>query len=170
MKLDIGGGKKKKKGFHTIDIEPRHKTNFVGDFRKMSFENIEHIRSNFLLEHFRREEQIKVLQLWHSWLQKYGVLDISVPDFEYICKNFAIHPYWMTRHAFGSQEAGWAYHLDGWYEEKIRKLFPCVGFEIQFIERFTTRRYLPNIRVVAKKVEPKGLEEYIEIYPLCPNI
>ena len=165
MKLDIGGGKNSLKGYTTIDIEPKHGTDYVGDFRTMNFENIEEIRSWFLLEHFSREEQIKVLQLWHSWLVEGGILDVSVPDFEYICKNFNVHEYWMTRHAFGSQEANWAFHLDGWYEKKFKGLFPCLGFEIQEVERFITRKHLPNIRVLSKKVAPNGkLNKYIKLY------
>ncbi|HEC66366.1 MAG TPA: hypothetical protein ENI23_13850 [bacterium] len=167
MKLDVGGGKKRRKGYTSIDVGD-YGNNIVGDFRTMKFEDVSVVRSFFLLEHYSRKEAITVLQQWHSWLKDEGTLWIAVPDFEYICKNFDIHPYWMTRHTFGSQgEDSWGFHLDGWYEDKIKKLFPALGFEIFEIKRFVSRKYLPNIEVLAKKVEPnpEALERYLNKYP-----
>ena len=168
MRLDVGGGKKRRKGYTSIDVTDYGEKNIVGDFREMTFNDVSVVRSFFLLEHFGRGEAIKVLQQWHSWIKEGGILWIAVPDFEYICKDFDINPYWITRHTFGSQgEDAWAFHLDGWYEDKIRELFPALGFEIFEIKRFKTRRYLPNIEVRAKKVKPnpEALERYLKKYP-----
>lgn len=128
----------------------------MGDFRTMSFNDIEEIRSEHLLEHFGRDEAIVILNLWKDWLKKDGILIVETPDFESICKAFEgkdrATQYWLTRHAYGSQEADWAYHRDGWYEDKFKQLFPEIGFEIMSIERNHTRGYLPNIKVTAKKI------------------
>lgn len=155
LKLEIGSGKRPHKGYTTIDIEPHSNANYVGDFREMAFWGVEEIRSHHLLEHFSRDESVKVLALWREWLKPGGTLIVETPDFEYICKEFAEKPkdvhYWLTRHAYGSQEAGWAFHRDGWYEEKFRQVLPEVGFEIIEVKRNVTRGYLPNILVIAKK-------------------
>lgn len=152
MKLNIGSRKKHHKGYTTIDIESGHGVDFVGDFRKMSFEGIDEILAEHLLEHFSRDESIAVLGLWNKWLTIGGILIVETPDFEGICENFNKDRYWMTRHTYGSQEADWAFHKDGWYEEKFKDVLPSVGFEILSISKTVSRRILPNIKVVAKKI------------------
>lgn len=174
-KIEIGGGKWPHEGYTHIDIEPENKPDIVGDFRTMTFSELEEIRSHHLLEHFNRDEAITILKLWHSWLKPKGTLIIETPDFEGICRDFLINTenvsvdfsgltrYWMTRHAFGSQEKEWAFHKDGWYEEKFRRILPQIGFKITLIKKKKSRviikkeeineRYvLPNILVIAEKI------------------
>lgn len=162
-RIEIGSGKWPHIGYTHIDIEKNPNVDIVGDFRTMSFSELEEIRSHHLLEHFSRNESIEVLKLWHSWLKKDGVLTIETPDFEYICAKFSSDKKWMTQHTFGSQEANWAYHKDGWWEEKFRKILPEIGFEIVIVKRSTSkvirdegedkgRHILPNITITAKKI------------------
>jgi len=153
MKLDIGCGKKAHKEYKTIDLEEYANPTYLGDFREMTFKDVEVIRTHHLLEHFTREEGLKVLKLWHLWLKKEGVIVIETPDFQGICKDFDKNPYWMTRHAYGSQESDWALHKDGWYEAKFVEVLPKLGFEITEIKHHKTRnRGLPNITIFAKKI------------------
>lgn len=152
MKLEIGVGRRKHKGYETIDVEEYANPTYLGDFRTMSFSDVEEIRAHHLLEHFSRDESVKVLTLWNKWLKLGGTLIVETPDFEGICANFNKDHYWMTRHTYGSQEAEWAFHRDGWYEEKFREIFPAVGFEIISIDKSVSRKILPNITVVAKKI------------------
>lgn len=158
-KLNIGCGKRKYTGYKTIDIESSNNPDIVGDFRTMSFSDIEEIRAEHILEHFSRDESCLVLPQWRSWLKDNGILIVETPDFEYICKEFVGKTpdvqYWLARHAYGSQEADWAFHRSEWYEYKFKKLLPDLGFDIISITRNTTRGYLPNIKVVAKKGHPK---------------
>jgi len=151
MMLEIGCGKRPHRGYKTIDVEAYAHPDYLGDFRTMEFKDVECIRMHHVLEHFGREEGVRVLKLIYSWLMPGGTFILETPDFEYICKNFATDPYWMTRHTFGSQEAEWAYHRDGWYEQKFKETLPNLGFEIIRIERNVSRTVLPNILVVAKK-------------------
>lgn len=157
MKLNIGSGKRKHKDYTSIDIEPSNDPDIVGDFRKMEFKDIDEIRAEHLLEHFSREEGSLVISQWREWLKPSGILIVETPDFEYICKGFEKQnnhgKYWFTRHAYGSQEADWAFHRDGWYEAKFRSEFPILGFRILKVVRNTTRGILPNIKVVAQKIE-----------------
>lgn len=174
-RLNIGAGTQGKKGFTSVDIEEKNDPDILGDFREMEFENLHVIRMFYLLEHFGRAEGIEVLRQLHSWLKPGGELRVAVPDFEGICKNFATDPYWMTRHAFGSQEAGWAYHLDGWYEEKFRGLYGRIGFNILGIKKMHSRKYLPNLEVIAEKIEidpevqEQGAREWVKNHPNCPD-
>jgi predicted SAM-dependent methyltransferase len=161
-RIEVGSGKQPHAGYFHIDIEDRKGVDIVGDFRMMSFSDLEEIRSNHLLEHFSREEGIKVLKLWHSWLKQGGLLIIETPDFEEICKRFSEDKYWLARHAYGSQEADWAFHKDAWYEDKFKEILPQIGFEITLMKKKTSkviikspkkeRHILPNILVIAKKL------------------
>ena len=151
LKLEIGAGKKHHAGYKSIDIESYAKPDYLGDFRTMKFKDVEEIRSHHLLEHFGRIEAEGVLRLWHSWLKPEGTLIVETPDFKGICDNFRKDKYWMTRHAYGSQERDWAFHRDGWYEEKFKEVLPRIGFEIMGIKKSVSRKILPNITVVARK-------------------
>ena len=165
MKLNIGSGRKLIRGYETIDVEAYAKPTYLGDFRTMSFSDVEEIRSYHLLEHFNRKESIEVLKLWHSWLQPGGILNIETPDLERLCQIFTTQPprLWAQRELvdialYGSQEADWAYHRAGWYREKFEKILPEIGFKINLIKQNHTNvkhngvKYrLPNILVIAQK-------------------
>jgi predicted SAM-dependent methyltransferase len=156
MNLELGAGKRPHRGFKTVDIEPSNHPDIVGDFRTMSFKDVDVIRAHHLLEHFSRDEACVVLSQWRGWLKPNGILIVETPDLEYICKGFADQDakgkYWFTRHVYGSQESDWAFHRDGFYESKFRSLLPELGFEIVSITRNTSRGILPNIVVTARKV------------------
>lgn len=167
MMLEIGVGRKHHSGYKTIDIESYAKPDYLGDFRTMKFKDIEEIRSHHLLEHFDRKEAIEVLKQWHSWLKTEGKLVLETPDFEGICNYFTNQPLrlWGTREmlvmaTYGSQEAKWAFHKDGWYEDKFKDILPKLGFKITLIkkkhnyyrDKDRTRYRLPVILVIATKI------------------
>lgn len=155
MKLNIGSGKRPYTGYKTIDIEPDNKPDIVGDFRTMTFEDVEEIRAEHILEHFSREESFEVLMLWKRWLKPGGKMIIETPDVEGICAAFADadagRRYWLTRHLYGSQEADWAFHRDGWYESKFKGVCTDLGLKLLEVHKGVSRGYLPNIKVVIQK-------------------
>lgn len=150
-RLEIGSGRMAHKGYETIDVEEYAHPTYLGDFRTMVFTDIDEIRSHHLLEHFGREEGIEVLKQWYSWLKVGGILIVETPDFEGICRDFAVNPYWLTRHAYGSQEREWAYHKTGYYEQSFKEILPKIGFKILEIRKSKSRKILPNITIIAKK-------------------
>lgn len=156
-KLEVGCGRKPLKGFETIDIEPYSKPNYIGDFREMNFGDVDEIQAHHLLEHFGRGEAPKILKLWYSWLKPGGVLVVEVPDFEGVCVRFSSdlndkHRHWLCRHIYGSQEAGWTYHKEGYWEKKLVSLVSRAGFKVLSTTKSNSRVYLPNITVKAEKV------------------
>lgn len=152
MKLHLGARFKRFSGYLNVDIEKHPGVDLVADFRTLEYNNeIEAIRAHHLLEHFSRAEGVEVLKQWYSWLMPGGVLIVETPDLEGICADFNRDKYWMCRHAYGSQEADWAFHRDGWYEDKFKEVFPKLGFEIQSIVKSRSRKILPNITVSAIK-------------------
>jgi predicted SAM-dependent methyltransferase len=156
-KIEIGCGRKPLKGYETIDIEPYSNANHIGDFRQMHFEDVYEIQTHHLFEHFGRNEAPEILRLWNSWLMPKGRIVIEVPDFEGICSRFTEETdekkrYWLCRHAFGSQEADWAYHKTGYYESSLTSLLSTCGFRVLKVFRKDSRVYLPNLIMEAEKI------------------
>ena len=167
-RLEIGSGKFPRKGYTHIDIEASAKPDILGDFRTMSFSDLEEIIALHVLEHFSREEALKVLAQWNSWLKVGGRLIVETPDLERICALFTTQPerlwanrWYLNQSLYGSQEADWAFHRDGWWKDKFEELFPKLGFKIikvwqkhSYIRygESRTRYRLPDIRVVAEKI------------------
>lgn len=151
MYLDIGAGRKPHKGYKTIDVESYANPDFLGDFRTMSFSGIEVIRAHHILEHFSEIEAVSVLELWRDWLADGGQLIVETPDFEGICRDFLVDPYWMARHAYGDQARDWAFHRSAWYKSKFERVLADIGFSNISVSFNKSKKILPNIVVVATK-------------------
>lgn len=168
MRVEVGCGRNKSSGYKTIDIEVYAKPDYLGDFRTMTFSDLEEIKCEHLLEHFGREESTKVLKQWRSWLKLGGILNVVTPDLERLCWIFANQPFrlWAPRELinkalYGSQEVEWAYHRDGWWEDKFKEVLPQVGFKIISVQHAhnlvrlsgsNVRYRLPNIKVLAEAI------------------
>ncbi len=66
----------------------------------------------------------------------------------------------IMRHVFGSHEASWAVHWDGWYKKKFAVTLNALGFtELEFVQ--SRWGVLRNIEVKAKRSSRiYGVEEY----------
>ena len=151
LRLNIGGGKRNPRDYKNIDVRPEVNPDYLGDFREMEFENVISIRAHHILEHFSRKESIEVLKQWHSWLAPKGSLIIEVPDIESICKDFKGNEEKMNVCLYGSQEDEWAYHRNGWWEEKLIKTLESIGFKVIHCERKQPKPPYTYITVYAEK-------------------
>jgi len=91
MKLHIGCGKRIINGWVNIDLDPANKPDIVDDAETLSLINdgsADIIYASHVLEHFKRNNTLKVLQLWHSKLKPGGVLRLAVPDFEKVVQAY----------------------------------------------------------------------------------
>jgi hypothetical protein len=116
------------------------------------------VRIHHVFEHFERAEALALLVRWHDWLDDGGTLTVETPDFEGCVDGFVDRPLAeqtvILRHVFGSQEAPWARHMDGWSEPRFRAVLPAVGFEVRNVDyNFSDpeTRLLPNVVVTASK-------------------
>lgn len=87
-----------------------------------------------------------------------GVLTIETPDFERMVRALrrattARGRGPTLRHIFGSHEAKWAVHCDGWYPEKFEHVLPALGYGDLHVER-SKWRGTHNVTVVARKRRP----------------
>ncbi len=190
MKLHLGSGSHYIDGYVNIDLPASSHTvatprvDLVADFTKLTYApgSIEEIRLHHVFEHFTRARALGLLLAWRRWLAVDGILHIETPDFDrclwYYLFSGAKAKSEILRHIFGSQEAHWANHYDGWSARQYRQVLTALGFTITAIERrsnslstrYNTRLFnwlgllipnalyrrfgmnkLPNITVIARK-------------------
>lgn len=92
IKLHLGCGNIRLKGFCNVDILPTHAVDVVSDISKLdNFSNgsIEMIYACHVLEHFSHDEALEVLKRWFEVLKPSGELRISVPDIDRIVKIYS---------------------------------------------------------------------------------
>lgn len=93
IKLHLGCGKKKISGFINIDVNKEVEPDMVYDTSNvLPWENdVDLIYSSHNLEHYKRKDLELILKNWWSALKEGGILRLSVPDFEAICKHYLYH-------------------------------------------------------------------------------
>ncbi len=176
IRLHLGCGEKAFDGYINIDFPPANHSvqisapaNYFHDIRTLNFPpaSIAEIRLHHVFEHFDRPTTLKLLLNWHVWLIEGGKLIIEVPDFNR-CAIRLLSPFkpWRKkastmRHIFGSHEADWAYHYDGWNKQRLRYTLKQLGFShIKFVNTRWNKTF--NINVSARK-ETSLLKKELEI-------
>jgi len=142
-KLHLGCGRKYLEGYINIDCPVMNQTvqtdlfadEYV-DITVLKYEDnsIDEIRLHHVFEHFSRPVALALLCRWRNWLKPGGLLRIETPDAN-ACFRMMLSPFTsfeckqqVMRHLFGSHEASWAFHADGWYEGKFRIVLNKLGF------------------------------------------
>ena len=165
LKLHLGCGENHLEGYVNIDyplsehtVQRTSGADLYADIRTLDFPNqsIDEIRLHHVFEHFDRPAAMAMLCNWHLWLKIGGTLLIETPDFKESIKIILSLRYSyeqkqsVVRHIFGSHEAEWAVHRDGWYKEKFQHVLGALGFQDL---QFETGKWqmLRNITVRAKK-------------------
>jgi len=165
LRLHLGCGERYFPGYINIDYPATEHTvqktscaDVLANITELQFPNgtVDEVRSHHVFEHFTRQEALALLCAWHSWLQVGGIVVIETPDFDASMHQLVSSEYSyqekqaILRHVFGSHEAKWAIHCDGWYKAKFEHVLITLGFEIVSIhqESYLLTR---NVFVVARK-------------------
>jgi hypothetical protein len=176
MKLHLGCGQKYLDGYVNIDYPPAahtvQNTSVADEYHdigrlRYAASSIDEVRLHHVFEHFERFRACAYLASWNSWLRAGGIVHIEVPDFETtIRENFT----WLTRarfegvglrHIFGSQEAAWAVHYEGYSGRRLEKITRAFGFEkVKVIKSDYKRTF--NVEIIAKKVKSLSVEAAAE--------
>src|SRR3990170_201886 len=166
IRLHLGCGAVYLDGYVNIDYPLDHHSvlthavaDVFADILELSFppSSVDEIRLHHVFEHFPRAESIALVASWRSWLKPGGLLRIEVPDF--------VRTAWAVfnplnsqktksvafRHIFGSQEAPWATHEEGWSAGRLRKLLMTFGYEIVWV-RGNSWKGTHNVDVLARKL------------------
>jgi hypothetical protein len=168
VRLHLGCGERYMEGYVNVDFPPEtqalmdtSKADLHADLTKLAYEpeSVSEVRLHHVFEHFNRPTALRLLLDWYEWLTPDGLLVIETPDFER-CARALFMPWRrrrrgvLLRHIFGSHEAGWAVHQDGWYEGKFRKHLKALGYERPKFSRHYWRGTY-NITVTARKGDRK---------------
>lgn len=181
LKLHLGCGKNYLEGYINIDLPSekqelmRAKADVYKDIRDLDYpeNSIDEIRNHHLLEHFTRQEAIKLLLQWRCWLKPDGFLIIETPDFEECAKLFLNSDlktkFKIARHIFGSHESDWAVHKDFWTKDKFEFILTKLGFEIISIKQFNSvLGKLPKTSFLIKKIPSEKIKR--NFADILPNI
>lgn len=145
MKLHLGCGQYYLEGYTNIDypstehtvMANKMKVDQYADLTSLRFpsQSVEEIRLHHVFEHFSRAVACALLVSWSSWLKVGGKLRIEVPDFEKTGK-VALSRFSSERekgialrHIFGSQEAHWAIHFEGYSPASLKRMLSTFGFK-----------------------------------------
>lgn len=186
MKLHLGCGQRYLKGYINIDfpasehsVQEKSVADIQADITQLSYpaSSIDEVRLHHVFEHFTRPVACGLIAGWRSWLKPGGILHIEVPNSQ---REFLIllNPFVSQhskavalRHTFGSHEAPWAIHCEGWTIGRLNKLLKNLGFGISKIRK-NSWKGTHNFEVVARKNEPnlsridmeKRVEEFLSDY------
>ena len=166
VKLHLGCGETHFEDYINIDFAPSSHTTQVSsvadcyaDIRRLTFPSfsVAEIRLHHVFEHFDRPTVLRLLASWHIWLIERGQIIIEVPDFDRSARRI-LNPFisWSNkastmRHLFGSHEADWAYHLEGWNRQRFKHTLDMLGFgAIRFYRNRWKSCY--NLTVEARKL------------------
>ena len=180
MKLHLGCGEVYLEGYRNIDqpaeahaVQRKIVADEQADLTGLRYPagSIEEVRLHHVFEHFSRPVAMALAASWGSWLRPGGVLRIEVPDFERTARSalrtFASRRrrFIGIRHLFGSREAEWAVHREGWTQESLGEVFRLCGVEVQGATR-TRWLHTYNITVVGARssaaLDRKRVEASVE--------
>lgn len=174
LRLHLGCGENHFNGYINVDFPSSEHTvqqasiaDVYADITNLNFPEIsvDEIRSHHIFEHFERPISMGLLCNWNKWLKIGGRLVIETPDFEASVKLFLDQtiPYKekqkILRHVFGSHEARWAVHCDGWYQEKFADILEKLGFSDITFNKLRYYGVLNNITVTAYKKKSLTMQE-----------
>ena len=175
MKLHLGCGQKYLEGYTNIDFPPSEhtvqQTSVADEFHNLyaltyKKQSVKEIRLHHVFEHFERITACAFLAAWNSWLEPNGIVHIEVPDFENTFrKNLSFFNRdkfegVALRHIFGSQEASWAVHFEGYSKKRLTKIFETFGFEVVSVNQYEYKRTF-NIEVIGKKTKAISYEQAV---------
>ena len=165
MKLHLGCGQIYLKGYVNIDLPLAKRSsqkNSIADLHqdilklKYSADSIEEIRLHHVFEHFTRPVACALISAWYLWLKPGGILRIEVPDF-YRTAKVIFNPFIKdnkkaraTRHLYGSHEAPWAIHCEGYTPKSLSLFLKNYGFKVLKIKKNSWKGTY-NFEIFAKK-------------------
>jgi len=169
MKLHLGCGERYLEGYVNIDLPlSSHSVQRISvadihaDILDLRYPagTVDEIRLHHVFEHFPRPVACALLASWYSWLKPGGTLHIEVPNLRKTALAM-LHPlasfkqYGVAeRHIFGSHEADWAVHHEGYTPKSLALFVQSYGFKVR---KFRQNRYKGtyNFELVAYKANPK---------------
>lgn len=177
VKLHLGCGERYLDGYVNIDfpmsshtVQRRSVADIHADLQGLRFQAgmVGEVRLHHVFEHFQRPTACALLASWFSWLRSGGKLYIEVPDFRKAALTLlnpfvSLHRHMIVeRHLFGSHEAEWAAHREGYTPAILQRTVAAFGFEEVMILR-NSWRGTNNIELMAKRSPKEISREKFEV-------
>jgi predicted SAM-dependent methyltransferase len=177
LKYHLGCGLNYFPGYINIDYpQAEHSivqihADIYADLMTVKLELCEEIQSHHVYEHFNYMESLALLVKWTRALQVGGILIIDIPDMEILCRELAKsiqgqdlqRIFKITRLIFGSHEAAWAYHINGWTLGTMSLVLGKMGYSVIGAQRTGTPNALfPNCGIYMqfkKEQEVLGIDK-----------
>jgi hypothetical protein len=173
MRLHLGCGQRYLSGYINIDFpltehSVQHQTvaDLHADILAVSYPSgsAEEVRLHHVFEHFTRPVACALISAWQIWLKPRGRLHIEVPDLNRMAAVL-LNPFSSfrrkavaERHLFGSHEAHWAAHYEGYSAGMLSALMNMFGFEVLAVRKNSWRGTY-NVEVFASKSESDWTNE-----------
>jgi hypothetical protein len=186
MKYHLGCGLNYLNGYFNVDFLPSEHSvangltaDLYADLLTMNYEeNVDEIYSHHVFEHFSFVNAFVLLYKWTNSLKIGGTLIIGVPDLNALAfalsNGDVIKKFKVTRYLYGSHEAKWAYHINGWTEETLKFILEKLGYQvIEVRKEGDETSALPNCSIVAiailrirneKHYLKEILKNYLKLY------
>lgn len=140
LKLNIGCGEKKIYGFINVDAREDLKPDVVADVSKLNktFNDVDLIYACHVLEHFPNKPSVfqpvtwkETLISWYKSLKIGGILRLSIPDFDAVCKHYLSTGNLQDLQAllYGGQKYDFDFHYHCWNFNTIQKDLLSIGFK-----------------------------------------
>ncbi len=149
-KIHLGCGQKYLSGYVNIDfpisehtVQERSLADVHHDLLELRLNaaSLDEIRLHHVFEHFPRPVALALLAAWARWLRPGGKLHVEVPDFTRTALS-VLNPLKSDRarrtglrHLFGSNEAEWATHYEGWTRRNFVEAAKFMGFPKISVQR-----------------------------------
>jgi len=168
-KLHLGCGSNYLMGYTNVDypqdytIQNRQRMPDIEiDFTKIELPRayFEEIRLHHVFEHFQRTQAIALLCQWNEALKNDGLLVLAMPDInkcisEYSTANKSRKKQ-LLRHMWGSHEAFWATHHEGYDPEIVAELLAATGYKLKTCDRFDEQ--WPQFVIVSERIKDYDLD------------
>lgn len=176
MKLHLGCGEQYLQGYRNIDqppashpVQSRSVADEHADLSALRYPagSIEEVRLHHVFEHFPRPVAIALVASWASWIRPGGRLHVEVPDFVRTARSvlspFASRQRRLVgiRHLFGSHEAPWAVHWEGWSAGTLGGVFGVCGFEVEEVRKGKWK-HTYNVHVLGRRTAAPAVREELE--------
>lgn len=173
MRLHLGCGQRRFDGYINIDYplseHSVQRTSVADEFHDLTAlrypaGSIDEVRLHHVFEHFERAKAAALLASWNSWLRPGGILHVEVPDFgrtaRAVLGRFSGAQARMVglRHIFGSQEAHWAVHYEGYTRDTLCAFLERFGLEPADVKQERWKDTY-NLIVIARKARDLSSEE-----------
>lgn len=145
MRLHLGCGQRYLDGYVNVDVPQAERLFAVerqpdrfADLTELRFDagSVDEVRLHHVFEHFTRPVACALLVAWRDWLRPGGKLRVEVPDFTRTALAMlnplaGLHAECLgARHLFGSNEAAWANHLEGWSARRLTHILEKLDYHL----------------------------------------